>query len=110
MALYGVIAFAASQRRREIGLRIALGASNRSVIALIMREGLLLTAVGVVLGVVVALMSGAALRSLLIGIGPADPVSVGGAILVLLIVGAAASYLPARRAVSVDPSTTLRNE
>ena len=110
MALYGVIAFAASQRRREIGLRMALGASSRSVIALMMREGLLLTAVGVVLGVGVALMGGAALRSMLIGIGPADPVSFGGAVLVLVIVGAAASYVPSRRAANVDPSTALRSE
>ena len=110
MALYGVIAFAASQRRREIGLRMALGASNRSVIALMMREGLLLTAAGVVLGTGIALMGGAALRSMLIGIGPADPVSFGGAVLVLLLVGAAASYVPARSASSVDPSTALRSE
>ena len=110
MALYGVIAFAASQRRREIGLRMALGASSRSVIALIMREGLLLTAVGVVLGVGVALLGGSALRSVLIGVGPADPVSFGGAVLVLLLVGAAASYVPARSALSVDPSTALRSE
>jgi putative ABC transport system permease protein len=110
MALYGVIAFAAEQRRREIGLRMALGASNRSVIALMMREGLLLSAVGVVLGVGVALMGGAALRSMLIGIGPADPVSFGSAALVLLTVGAAASYVPSRRALSVDPSTALRSE
>ena len=77
---------------------------------LIMREGLLLTAVGVVLGVGVALTGGAALRSTLIGIGPADPVSFGGAVLVLLLVGAGASYVPARRALGVDPSTALRSE
>jgi putative ABC transport system permease protein len=110
MALYGVIAFAASQRRREIGLRMALGASNRSVIALIMREGLLLTAAGVVLGVGVALLGGSALRSLLIGVGQADPVSFGGAVLVLLLVGAAASYVPARSASRVDPSAALQSE
>jgi ABC-type antimicrobial peptide transport system permease subunit len=75
-----------------------------------MHEGLLLTAVGVVVGVGIALAGGAALRSLLIGIGPADPASFGGAALVLLIVGAAASYLPARRASSVDPSAALRSE
>ena len=110
MALYGVIAFAVSQRRREIGLRMALGASNRSVMTLIMREGLLLTAVGIVVGVGVALLGGSALRSLLIGIGPADPVSFGCAVLVLLLVGAAASYVPARSALSVDPATALRSE
>jgi predicted lysophospholipase L1 biosynthesis ABC-type transport system permease subunit len=110
MALYGVIAFAASQRRREIGLRMALGASSRSVIALIMREGVLLTGVGVVLGMGVALVGASGLGSMLIGVGPADPVSFGGAALSLLLVGAAASYIPARSASSVDPSTALRSE
>ena len=110
MALYGVIAFAASQRRREIGLRMALGASSRSVIALIMREGLLLTGVGVVLGVGIALVAASTLGSMLIGVGPADPVSYTGAALLLLLVGAAASYIPARSASSVDPSSALRSE
>ena len=89
---------------------MALGASSRSVIALIMREGLLLTAAGVVFGVGVALLGGTALRSLLIGVEPADPLSFGAAILVLFVVGAAASYVPARSALNVDPSTALRSE
>jgi putative ABC transport system permease protein len=110
MALYGVIAFAASQRSSEIGLRMALGATRRSVLTLIMRDGLLLTAVGVGLGVGVALLVGSALRSILIGVGPADPVSFAGAVAVLLLVGAGASYVPARRALSVDPGTALRSE
>jgi predicted permease len=108
MALYGVIAFAASQRTREIGLRIALGATTRSVLVLIMREGLLLTLVGVSLGLGLAAIAGAGLSSLLVGIGPVDPVSFGGAVVAVLLVGAAASYVPARRALGVDPSTALR--
>jgi predicted permease len=110
MALYGVIAFSASQRRREIGLRMALGASSRSVLALIMREGLVLTAAGCVCGLAIALVGGAVLRSELIGVGPADPVSFGGGMVLLLLVGVAASYIPARRALRVDPSTALRSE
>ena len=108
MARYGVIAFAASQLTREIGLRIALGATARSVLVLIMREGLLLTLVGVILGLGLAAVAGAGLSSLLVGIGPVDPVSFGGAVVAVLLVGAAASYVPARRALGVDPSSALR--
>jgi len=110
MALYGVIAFAATQRRREIGLRMALGASSRSVIALVMQDGLLLTGIGLVLGVGVALAGAAGLGTMLIGVGPADPVSFAVSAFVLLIVGGAASYIPARRAAMVDPSIALRSE
>ena len=110
MALYGVIAFAASQRRREIGVRMALGASSRTVITLIMHEGLVLTFAGVVLGVGIALAGSATLQSLLIGIEPADPVSFVSGALLLLLVGAAASYVPARSASSVEPSAALRSE
>jgi predicted permease len=110
MALYGVIAFAASERKREIGLRVALGASRRSVVGLVMRDGLLMTAVGLVLGAGLALAGGAALRSVLIGVGPADPVSLAGAVMAILLVAAAASYVPARRALRIDPSTALRGE
>jgi predicted permease len=109
MALYGVIAFTATQRRREIGLRMALGATRQSVIGLIMREGLVLTSAGVVLGVGVALVGASGLGSMLIGVGPADPLSFSAAALLLLLVGAAASYIPARSASGVDPSTALRS-
>jgi ABC-type antimicrobial peptide transport system permease subunit len=110
MALYGVIAFAATQRRREIGLRMALGASSRSVIALVMQDGLLLTGIGLVLGVGVALAGAAGLGTMLIGVGPADPVSFAVSAFVLLIAAGAASYIPARRAAMVDPSVALRSE
>jgi putative ABC transport system permease protein len=110
MALYGVIAFAATQRRSEIGLRMALGASSRSLIALVMRDGLLMTAAGIVLGVGIALAGAAGLGTMLIGVGPADPVSFTASAVVLLLVGGTASYIPARRAAMVDPSTALRSE
>jgi predicted permease len=110
MALYGVIAFAATQRRREIGVRMALGATSRSIVALIMREGLVLTGVGIMLGVGVAIAVGVGLGSLLIGVGPGDPVSYVTASLLLLGVAAAASYVPARRALRIDPAAALRSE
>jgi putative ABC transport system permease protein len=110
MALYGVMAYSMSQRTREIGLRVALGASTRSVTRLIMRDGLVLAIVGIVIGSVVALISGPLLESLLIGVRPADPVSFGVAALVLLAVTMCASYLPVRRALRVDPSVALRSE
>jgi ABC-type antimicrobial peptide transport system permease subunit len=75
-----------------------------------MREGLVLTAVGIVLGVGIALLAGAALQSMLIGVGPADPMSFVGGVLALGAVGAGASYVAARRALSVDPITALRSE
>jgi hypothetical protein len=110
MALYGVIAFAATQRRREIGLRMALGASSRSVVALVMRDGVLLTAAGIVVGVGLALAGAAGLGSMLIGVGPTDPVSFAVSAIVLLLVGGAASYVPARRAATIDPGAALRSE
>lgn len=110
MALYGVIAYATAQRTREIGLRMALGAPARSVTRLIMRDGLILAGAGVILGVALALVAGPVLASLLIGVGAADPVSFGVAAAVLLVVAAVASYVPARRALRVDPSIALRTE
>ena len=110
MALYGVIAFATAQRTREIGVRMALGASNASIARLIMRDGLRLGGVGVALGVLTALIAGSLLESLLIGIGAADPLSFVVAAAFLLIVTAIASYLPARRALRVDPAAALRAE
>jgi macrolide transport system ATP-binding/permease protein len=110
MALYGVIVYATSRRTREIGVRMALGATVGSVTRLVMRDGLVLGALGVCLGAVLALATGPLLASLLIGIGPTDPVSFGGAAVLLLIVAAVASYLPARRAARVDPVQALRSE
>jgi predicted permease len=110
MALYGVIAYAASQRTREVGIRLALGATAGSVVLLMMRKGIVLAGVGIVTGLGIALASGPVLGSLLIGIGPADPVSFVGAAAFLLLIAAIASYLPARRALRINPSAALRAE
>jgi predicted permease len=110
MALYGVIAYSAAQRMREIGLRMALGAPAASVTRLVMHHGLVLSAVGVAIGGVVAIAMGPALQSLLIGVSPLDPATLVLSMLLMIGAGTAASYLPARRAMRVDPMTALRAE
>jgi predicted permease len=110
MALYGVIAYATSQRTREIGLRVALGAPIGSVTGLLMRHGVRLTFIGLVLGMVLALGAGQVAASLLIGVGSADPASFVITAVVLSSVAAVASYVPARRAARIDPGLALRAE
>lgn len=110
--LYGVIAYAVSQRRREIGIRLALGAQAREIRGLFVRRGLVLVLVGV--GVAIGLGGAAGftrlMQSLLFGISPLDPVTFTAMPVVLAAAAVLASYLPARRAVAVDPVETLRAE
>jgi len=108
MGLYGIMAYAVSQRKREIGLRMALGASQPHVLRLIVRQGMSLVLAGVSIGFVAALLVGRLLSRMLYGVGAADPVSLAGASLVLGGVAVAACYLPARRASRVDPLVALR--
>jgi predicted permease len=110
IGLYGVIAFAVSQRTREIGIRIALGARRDDVLGLILGQGMKLAGIGVVLGIVGALGLTRVLASLLYEVKPTDPVTLIGVSLVLLTVALAASWLPARRAMNVDPMEALRCE
>ncbi|MGH9331926.1 MAG: FtsX-like permease family protein, partial [Vicinamibacterales bacterium] len=108
--LYAVISSSTSQRTREFGVRIALGAGRREIVGLVLREGLLLSAIGLVVGVGGALWLTRFLRSLLFGVTATDPVTfvaVGCAILAIAII---ACYLPARRAIKVDPLIALRAE
>jgi putative ABC transport system permease protein len=108
IGLYGVMAYSVNLRRREIGVRMALGAGEGSMVALVMRQGIALVGAGIGLGLLGALLLGRALSSLLYGLSPADPVSLGGAAAVLLAVAALACYLPAREASRVDPLVALR--
>jgi predicted permease len=108
IGLYGILAYAVSQRRREIGLRLALGAAQPDVVGMILKQGLRLVATGILIGLGAALAAGMALRGLLYGVNPGDPLSVGGAAAVLLIVALLACYLPARWASRVDPLMALR--
>jgi len=110
MGLYGVLAYSVAQRTQEIGLRMALGAGPVQVLRLIVKQGLQLTFLGVAVGTVVALALGRFLASLLYGVKPSDPVSLGLAAALLAVVALAACYIPARRATRVDPLVALRYE
>ena len=108
--IYGVIAYAVSQRRREIGIRLALGAQPREIRRLFVRRGLILAGVGVAIGLGGAAAFTRLMRSLLFGISPLDPITFTAMPVVLAAAAVLASYLPARRAVAVDPVETLRAE
>jgi predicted permease len=110
IGIYGVIAYVVSQRAREIGIRLALGAQQREVRKMFLRHGLGLTGVGIVIGFVAALVVTRLMSSLLFGIAPTDPAAYVAALGVILAAAALASYLPARRAAAIDPVETLKAE
>lgn len=110
VGLYGVIAYSASQRRREIGIRIAVGAQRNDITGMFVRQGLLLAGAGMVCGFAFALAATRLLASLLFGVSPMDPVTYAGACVALCGAAALASYLPSRRTASVDPVEALRAE
>lgn len=108
IGLYSVMSYAISQRTQEFGVRIALGASRFKVVQLVTRESVLLTLPGLVLGITVALLALRFFRSMLVGVSPSDPLTLVGAALFLIAVALVASYLPARRALRIDPIIALR--
>lgn len=110
IGLYGVMAYAVSQRTREFGIRTALGATRRDVAALVVSEGLVLAAVGTLLGVAASVAVTRLARALLFEVSPTDPIVFGGVTALLLGVTVLASYVPARRAARVQPMEALRYE
>jgi ABC-type antimicrobial peptide transport system permease subunit len=108
VGIYGVIAYVAMQRTREIGIRMALGAQTGDVRRLFLRHGLLLTGAGIVLGTAVALALTRVMSTLLYGVSPMDPVTYAAVAASLATVALLATYLPARRASRVDPVIALR--
>ncbi len=110
VGIYGVISYSVSQRTREIGIRLALGAPRTTLQAMIVRHGLLLAGIGVVLGLAAAAGLTRFLASLLFEISPVDPLTYTAVSVVLLAAAAAASYIPAHRASSINPVEALRAE
>jgi predicted permease len=110
IGIYGVISYTVSQRRREIGIRVALGAQLPEVRRIFVRHGLMLTAMGVAIGLCAAAGLTNLIKSLLFGISPLDPLTYTAVPVVLAVAAVVASYLPARRAASVDPVEALRSE
>jgi predicted permease len=110
VGLYGVMAYSVSQRTREIGIRMALGARQEGVLLMVMRQGLLLALLGIAAGLAISLAATPQLAPLLYRVRPTDPVSIAGAALFLIAVAVLASLLPALRATRVDPILALRQE
>ena len=107
---YGVSSYLVTQRTREIGIRVALGARRGDIVRGVLRASLAVAGVGIVVGVAASLGAGRLLESLLFGVQPTDVVILPGAVAVLVVAALFANMLPARRAARVDPMTSLRSE
>jgi putative ABC transport system permease protein len=110
IGIFGVIAYLVSRRTHEIGVRMALGAQRRDVLWLVLRPGMVMTIIGIGLGLLGAFAFTRVLRSSLYGVGPNDPLTLAAVSVVFFFVAFAACYIPARRAAQVDPMVALRYE
>ena len=107
---YGVLSYMVTERRREIGIRMALGADRSSVLRMVLRQGLVLTALGIAGGLAVAFAMNRVLASLLFGVRPSDPATMAAVVALIATVAFVACYLPARLATRVDPMIVLRED
>jgi ABC-type antimicrobial peptide transport system permease subunit len=110
IGIYGITAYVASRRTREIGIRLALGAQRSDVLRMILRQGMVLVSIGLVMGLLLAAAGSRLLKTLLFGVPPLDPLTFGGATVCFALIGLAACYLPAWRATGVDSVEALRYE
>jgi ABC-type antimicrobial peptide transport system permease subunit len=108
VGIYGVVSYSVAQRAREMGIRMALGAQPDSLVALVVRHGGMMAAIGILLGVLGALGLGRFAATMLYGVGPSDPVTYVSVSAVLAVVAVGATAIPARRATKVDPASALR--
>ena len=108
--MYGVLSYSVSQRAREFGVRLALGARERDVVAMVTGQAIRLALAGVVAGLALSVLLGRLVASLLYGVTPRDPATLAGAALLAAAIGLAGAYVPARRAARVDPAVSLRCE
>ncbi len=108
VGVYGVISYAAALRTHEIGVRMALGANRSSILKMVLRQGFILIGIGVAAGLVLAVLAGMAIKAMLVNVSPADPLTLGVAAAFLCAVGLLASFVPARRAMNIEPLKALR--
>jgi putative ABC transport system permease protein len=110
VGLYGVISYMVVRRRNEIGVRMALGANRNNILVMVLKEAAILLVIGLVVGTALALAAGTAAASMLYGLKPSDPLTLGAAITGMIVVAIVASLLPAQRASTVHPMEALREE
>jgi ABC-type antimicrobial peptide transport system permease subunit len=110
VGVYSVISYAAAQRTHEIGVRMALGADRGDILKMVLRQGFVLIGAGLVSGVVLAFLAARGIGSLLVGVSPSDPITLTSVALLLAAVGLVASYIPARRAMNIEPLRALKYE
>jgi putative ABC transport system permease protein len=110
VGIYGVMSYSVSRRTHEIGIRISLGASRNDVFRLVVRQGMVLALVGLAAGIAGALLLSRLMVKVLYGVRPIDPITFAGVTLLLTVVALAANYIPARRAMQVDPIAALRHD